>query len=259
MGITKEEKEYLIEQIEKLCGKRPFFYMKFCSCQKYAEDVSNGYLYANTPAYFREQELKSGERGQGDQFELISSIQAERITMCDSETGKVIATAPKGTLRVQFKDDDDVPLVCFVGIPLKEMIVVDADETHMDILFPFTDEEYLLIEKKFGEYCVVVGARELENKIHSYCDDKNCDYIFEAIEYCSQNRIDRIQAFNRCSKERFLYKNNDLAYQREYRLAVACDMPQDHFIRIGKLDNTTILETKSLRNMMFTIEYTSKQ
>ena len=257
MEITKESKEYLIEQIENLCGKRPLFYLKFCSCEKFAKDVCNGDLYANTPTYFRDLELKTGERGKGDSCELISYIETERITMCDSETGKIIMTAPKGTFKVQFKGDNSVPMVCFVGIPFREMNIVDIDERHTDFLFPFTKEEYALMEEKFGKYCIIISARELENKIQKYCISKNCDYVFDGIDYCPQNRIDRIQAFNTGSKERFLYKNEDLAYQREYRLALACEMPEDHFIKIGKLEEATILETSVLSNMKFTIHYTS--
>ena len=35
----------------------------------------------------------------------------------------------------------------------------------------------------------------------------------------------------------------DWAYQREYRLVIAHEMPTDYFVRIRKLDNTKILET----------------
>jgi len=34
-------------------------------------------------------------------------------------------------------------------------------------------------------------------------------------------------------------------------------MPEDHFIRIGKLDEVAILETSALSNMKFTINYIS--
>lgn len=39
----------------------------------------------------------------------------------------------------------------------------------------------------------------------------NCDYVFDKIEYCKRNRIDRLQAFNKSEKEIFLYKNSDLS------------------------------------------------
>lgn len=257
MAISKEEQEYLVEQIESLTSKRPLFYLKFCSQKKYAEDVCNGKLYANTAEYFRKRELETGERGQGDQFELLLSIKTESITAIDNETGNILFTAPKGLFNVQFKSDDELPIVSFTGIPLGDMKFVDADEHHAEFLFPFTDDEYDTMKERFGEYCVIIGARELESKIASYSLNNNCDYVFDKIDYCDQNRIDRIQAFNKSAKERFLYKNADLSYQREYRLAVAEKIPDDHYISIGKLDSAKILKADELRQLKFSIEYLS--
>ena len=53
--------------------------------------------------------------------------------------------------------------------------------------------------------------------------------------------------------------NKDLAYQREYRLVIAHELPIDHFVRIGKLDNTKILETEEMREFKFSIGYISHQ
>ena len=56
--ISEEDRLQLVEQLEALTGKRPLFYLKFCSCEKFANDVCAGNLYATTPKYFREQETK---------------------------------------------------------------------------------------------------------------------------------------------------------------------------------------------------------
>ena len=85
---------------------------------------------------------------------------------------------------------------------------------------------------------MIVNGKELEHHINCYCEENECDYIFDKVEYCEQNRLDRMQVFSKSAKERFLYKNKDLAYQREYRLVIAHEMPIDHFVRIGKLDNS---------------------
>ena len=102
-----------------------------------------------------------------------------------------------------------------------------------------------------------INGREIESHIRKYAYSSNCEYIFDKIEYCHQQRIDRIQAFNKRDKERFLYKNSDLAYQREYRLAFGHKIPDDHFIRIGILENTKILRSEKLKDMYFSIGYTS--
>ena len=259
MDISENDKKYLISELEKLTGARPLFYLKFCAERQFAEDVCAGKLYANTPKYFREKEIVSVERGQGDRFELISIIEARGVTMFDIETNEVLMTAPKGTLRIQFLDDDSIPIVSFVGISLRDMKLIYADESHADFIFPFTDEEYDSMEKKFGKYCVMLNGKELEQHISNYCGSYGCEYIFDKIEYCEQNRIDRMQAFSRSAKERFLYKNSDLAYQREFRLAIAHEIPNDHFINIGCLTNTKIFMAEELKGIKLSIGYISHQ
>lgn len=257
MGYTEEERLLLVAELKKLSGPKPMFYLKFCGEERFAQDVCDGNLYSNTPEYFRKQELKSGERGQGDQYELLSIIEAQGVVMTDSKTGEVILTAPRGSIRVQFKDDDVIPMVSFVGIPLEDMVLVDADDSHADFIFPFVEEEYAKMEEKFGKYVVLLNSKELEQHVIAYSNAVGCDYILDKIEYCDQNRLDRMQAFNTSSKERFLYKNSDLAYQREYRLVFAHEIPKDNFIRIGKLSNTTYMKSEQLKNMVFSIKYIS--
>lgn len=257
MDITPAEKKLIVEQIENLTSSRPLFYLKFCSCEDFAKDVCNGDLYANTAEFFRKKEIDSGERGQGDQFELLLTLKTENIKAIDDATGNVVFSIPKGNLKVQFKDDDLIPIISFVGIPLGDMEIIYADESRVDFKFPFSEEEYITMTERFGEYCVILGAREIEARIAAYCNHFGCENIFEKIEYCDQNRIDRMKAFNKSAKERFLYKNSDLSYQREYRLAMGIEIPEDHFIRIGKLESSKTVKAETLRNLVFSISYTS--
>lgn len=257
MNVTPEEKDYLIDQLEVLIGTRPMFYLKFCACDTYTQDVINGNLFSNTASYFREQEIRSGERGQGDAFETINIIQLQNITVHDNANGNIFLTAPKGELKSKFGVDEEIPIISFVGVPLRDMQLIEADETHADFALPFTEEEYNTMKERFGNSCVVINARELEQRIESYCNFIGAEYIFDKVAYCPQNTTERINAFNSGSKERFLFKNEDLKYQREFRLAIGIEMPEDHFIRIGALQNAIVLESNALNNIAFSISYSS--
>ena len=114
----------------------------------------------------------------------MSIIEAQSIIMCDKETKEIVMAVPKGTLRFQFRDDDLVPMVSFVGMTLRDMKLVYADEKRADFLFPFTEEEYDSMVEKFGKFCVIVNGRELECHINYYCEENECDYIFDKVEYC---------------------------------------------------------------------------
>ena len=69
----------------------------------------------------------------------------------------------------------------------------------------FRMRNYVSMAKNFGAYCVIINGREIESHIRKYADISDCEYLFDKIEYCNQQRIDRIQAFNKRTKERFFY------------------------------------------------------
>ncbi len=256
MKYTEEERLNFIEQLKNSWGYNPMFYLKFCSIEKYAKDVCEGKLYANTPEYFRRLEIEAKGRGQGDAHELISSMKVQDIVLSDSKTDEVLIYGVEGTIDIRFKDDDDIPIVSMVGIPLEDMIIDNVDENQADFRFPFTDEEFAKMEEEFGNYVVFINAKEIEQHVKAYCYNYGCDYILDKVEYCEQNRIDRMQSFNSRSKKRFLYKDLYFAYQREYRLALAREMPKDHYITIGALTNATYMKANQLKDLAFSLRYT---
>lgn len=73
--------------------------------------------------------------------------------------------------------------------------------------------------------------------------------------YCDPNRIDRIEVFKTGAKERFLYKNADLSYQREYRLAIGIEIPDDHYIRIGQFESAACIPSEKLKDLYYTVNY----
>lgn len=233
-------------------------YLKFCRKEKFYQDVLNGDLYSNTAEWFRKKEIESGERGQGDRFELVLPFLSEKITLYDYETGNHFMDFYNANVHLRINDDDKLPIVCFVGIPLCDMNMLEYDENHALFSFPFTDKEYDEIENKFGEYCILINARELENKITTYCNANNCEFIFDRIIYCDENSFERMKAFASISPTRALFKNKDLAYQREYRLVLPVDVLEDNYIRIGKLKNAKCLNSSEIKNMVIRIDYTAK-
>ena len=257
MGISKKNQEYLISALEKCYGIRPVIYLKFCSEMKHAEDVCEGKLYANTPVWFRNKEIESGERGQGDKHELMSVIEFQEAIVSDQETGNILMDGLQGTLKIRYESDDKIPMVCFVGLTFRDLKMICVNENRMEFVFPFSDDEYNTMEKKFGKYCVVIDGNEFEQMLSKYWRKYGFDFMFDSVKYCINNSLDRMQAFNEGIKERFFYKDSDLSYQREFRLVVDCEIPDDHYIRIGKVSSATILNSEKLKTIKFTFYYSS--
>lgn len=255
--ISQDEKNMIVTQIEKLVGSKPFVYLKFCSQKKYAQDVLNGDLFSNTAEWFRNKENETGERGQGDKDELMLPFVAEKVSVFDYETGEHVMDYIKPNVTLRFNDDDHLPLVCFVGIPLRDMNLLEYDESHAVFSLPFSQEEHQTMEERFGKYCVLIDARELENKIVEFCDKNNCDYIFDKVDYRDKNSLERMKAFASLSPARVLFKNSDLAYQREYRLVLPDGVLEDNYVKLGGFDNATILDVSQIKNMGIRIDYTT--
>lgn len=252
MKISNEYKEEIVQGLDDLYGNNPIAFLKFCKEKKYAEQICEGTLYANTPQYFRDEEIKSGVRGQGDKNECLSVQDVENIRMIDHKTGLTMLTAQKGQMKMGIKKDDTISLVCFYGLRIKELTLISFDDYHAVFQIPLD-----LIDgmKVFGNNCVLIQTKELEERIAKYCEIAKVQYIFDEVIYCQQNRIDRINSFNNATIQRFIYKDEDLAYQHEYRLAIDMECPEDHYIRIGKLQNVVSLMAEDLYKIKIDIRY----
>lgn len=252
MKISNDEKETIVQGLDDLYGNNPIAYLKFCDKEKFADDICKGLLYANTPKYFRDKEIQSGVRGQGDKNECLSAQEVENICMVDHKTGLTMFTAQKGQLKIGIKKDDTISLVCFFGLRIKELTLISFDEYHAVFQIPL---DLIKEMKAFGDYCVVIQTKELDEHIAKYCEMAKVQYIFQEVTYCQQNRIDRINSFNNATIQRLIYKDEDLAYQHEYRLAIDMECPEDHYIRIGKLKNVVSLMAEDLYKIKIDIRY----
>lgn len=254
---TQEEEKALVAQLENILGTGPILYLKFCGEKKYAEDVVDGQLYSNPVKFFRDKERESGIRGQGDKNELINVIHAESVFIFDAETDDYLGTISNSQMKMNYPTDDNTPLVSFVGVFLHDMKLVDADLTHAEFMLPFTEHEFNEMQKSFGNYCVLIDPFELSKKIDLLNNALTEKCVFDQVRYVDRNCVEEIKAYLDGSVERFLYKDKDLSYQREYRLAVPMEMPNDHYIGVGKFDNATILDSSILKSLRLSIQYQS--
>lgn len=243
----------IISEIEKMTGKEPLFYLKFCGEKQYADDVLEGRLFANTPKYYRELEISTGMRGQGDKNELTLVNDVFDIKFTSLETKELSFTLPKAVIHLSYKEDDNVPMVCFSGFSLSEMKAVKFDEKHIELALPFSDAEYDEMSSTFGSFCVIIGAHELRERIRqTYPEIK---YILGPVEYVSSASLSKAQAFANRAMERFLLKDEDLSYQREHRLVISIECPKDHYINVGRLHNAMAIRTDELRQLQLSIGY----
>jgi len=253
------QKNLTIEEVEELVGREPIFYLKFTSKETFANDIVDGNFYANTLNWFREREIKTGEHGQGDKNELQYNMPLIGLRFINPETGICEFEIPQATGKLLFNSDNKIPIVCFVGIPLREMKIISQTPESLQIAFPFSEAEYSEMEQKFGEYCVILEAKALIEALQQYCDENSCQCILKKVTYCVSNYTEKAEAFANGSIDRFFFKDEDFSYQREYRLILSKEIPDDHFIRLTSLKSKAkIVKSDQLNNLCLSIT-TSKQ
>lgn len=240
----------IIEHIESIVGKDPIFFLKFTSKITYAQDILKGKFYANTAEYFRNLEIKSGERGQGDKNELLQVMQTINVNFFDYDSKSLLFGIPTATTYLKYNDDENIPLVCFVGIPIRQMKIISQNKNEVIFKFPFTKNEYKKIEEKFGTYCVLIEGEMLLEKIQRHSTNNGIAYVFKNINYCSSNFCNKITSYITPSIDRFFYKDKDLSYQREYRLIFNTTVSEDHYIDLGPFgDKAKIIKSTELQGL----------
>lgn len=259
MQFSNEENKNLINQLDALFCNKPLFYLKFVKEYEYADELTKGVLYANTPEYYRQLEIRTGERGQGDCHELLSIIQAYNVQFMEYNSSKFVFDLPEAKVTFHFKSDNTIPMICFVGFTIKDLLMISANEKRAEFRLPFSDEELKNMKDRFGEYCVVFEPTELLHNIESYSLKNNVAYELKKITYCHQQTKERLEAFAKGLVDRFYYKDEDLSYQNEYRLIFDMNIPEDHKIRLESFsDNIHIVKCEDLGKNSIIINYDLK-
>lgn len=256
MELSDVDKEDIIYQLSELSGEQPIFYLKFVKESDFADDLTNGIFYANTPEYFRKLEIETGERGQGDAKELLAILDTYNVKLIGYEDSNFKIDIPKAKVTLQYKSDNEIPMICFIGVRIKDLELISANKTQAEFKLPFSAEELKKMKDKFGKYCVALETAELVKNIDNYSIKNIIAYEFRKIEYCHQQTKERVEAFVNSSVNRFFYKDEDLAYQNEYRLIFGMSMPEDHKIRLGKFHNNVAkIKCEDLSNFRMVIPY----
>ncbi|MDB0440336.1 hypothetical protein C4R89_12415 [Clostridioides difficile] len=228
MDIRKELKEFF--------GERPLFYIKFTREEKWAKDILEGKLFMNKVDYYRQLEVNSGIKGQGDLSELKAKIIPLEIKIESKDTNLVIPLKVK-SLEFELDEDKQKPVFCITGLTIDDMIIDSYCENSVKLRFPYKKEEADLLRKEFGEYVVVLNPKQFEENISNTLNNEGIGWIFGKVKYTGENSFERIKAFSNSTPERFLYKDLEFQHQKEYRLVLDENIENNKTLSIGSLCN----------------------
>ena len=250
MVIIKIKKDILKEELKRIMGKEPIFYLKFSEKEAWVKDVQNGKLFMNTVQYFRDLEEKMLITGQGDKYELKQKLELKKVRIIDKETDTLVISIPSSKAILEIKDDDSAYLFCMMGITLEDLEIIEYDNKSARFKLPFLEDNIEKIKNDFGENVIMIGGMEFRKTIYKKINEEKIEAVFGSVTYCEHNTKQRVDAYNKQLGERFLYKDPKLDYQKEERLVV-----RDRFVKGNYFDVGSIKEFSYISKIEDFVKY----
>ncbi|MDR4887528.1 hypothetical protein RGU12_08130 [Fredinandcohnia sp. QZ13] len=245
----------LIPNENKLIGLLKF------SDKKYLEDLSSGLLYMNQFKFFKEQEEKEGNRGQGDKNELALILNDVdwKLTPIGSDEVVLQGKASESVLR----SDDDLQnhLYCATAITpdVLEVMSLNKKTGIAKVKLVLPDEMVEKAENEFGDHVALINVGKFFERVDEAANKKGVYIASNIVRYEDQsiNRTERINAFNKGSLDLYFEKDIFFKYQNEYRLVAFGGEPSGPLqLELGDIsEDVSIIETKQLleNELIFTV------
>ncbi|WP_077701970.1 hypothetical protein [Virgibacillus dokdonensis] len=245
----------LVPNDNKLIGLLKF------SSKKYLEDLSNGLLYMNQFKFFKEQEEKEGNQGQGDKNELALILNDVDWKLTPMESDNVILQGKASESVLRSDDDLQNHLYCATAITpdVLEVVSLDKETGIAKVKLVLPNEMVERAEKDFGDHVALINVGEFLERVDEAAKKKGVNVVTNIVRYEDQsiNRSDRISAFNKGSLDLFFEKDNFFKYQNEYRLVAFGGDPSGPLqLELGDIsEHLSIIKTKQLleNDLIFTI------
>lgn len=243
------------QELKFFFGEGPLFYIKFTREEQWAKDILQGKLFMNKLEYYRNLELNSGIKGQGDKGELKAKIVPIEMSIKSNETNIVIPLRA-GRLEFELGEDKHKHIFCITGLTIDEMIIENYNESSVILRFPYIKNDIELLKSEFGKYVVILNSQRFETNIRETLDSSETGGIFGKFKYTVENSLERIQVFAKGSPERFMYKDLEFKHQKEYRLVLAENIDNNKVLSIGNLSDVGLIyELEEFLNFTISLNF----
>ena len=251
VGSAEELRDAFLEQI----GRRPLLYFKITSKKEWAEDVVSGNLYTNPVKILRDIEAKQGRKGQGDIREVSLNSKNAKVTLIHHETGQIFHLDTQN-VRLEHTDDKNTPIFCVLGITINDVVIDHYDEESITFRLSLKEDEVQKFKQEFGDYSVLLFPQPFEYAIHKALNVQQIKGFFNAVRYSIPNSKERHDDFFNDNGKRFLYKDIEFSYQREYRLVLNKSIQEGEHFKVGSLAHCSkILMTDDLIDLSIKLMY----
>lgn len=244
----------LKQKLKEIIEDSPLFYFKITREEKWANDIIQGKLFMNTINFYKKLEKEEGLKGQGDKDELTIKLNPIDATIIakDRKDGSELARIPVGmkNLNIEFDNDKKKPVFCIIAITLDDMEIVEDDGNLIRLKLNFSEKEIDRLKSEFGQYVVFIKAFRFQEKLEKSLNSLGINWTLDKVNYTNENMNKRLELTKNNDLKRFLYKDPDFKYQKEYRLILDEDVEDNKILEIEKIskDDGFLINIDSLLN-----------
>lgn len=255
-----KSKDELKELMLDFFQDNPIIFLKFTNNEEWANDILDGRLYMNTLKYFRDLENDMGIKGQGDKNEGVLTLRPESLKLIPQNGGKALELKPSYA-RMKYNDDDDIYVYCMMDITMNDIEIVEFSQennkVHVTLKLKFQCSDIKNIREDFGSYAIIIYPGRFLEKVNKKCGEEQIPISYGMVKYREENDNERVDKFMEFSPERFLFKDLDFEYQKEYRLAIKRNTKNSNYFNIDSLrDLAYMVEVDESFNDKLKIELT---
>lgn len=236
-----EKMNMIKERLKKEYGSVPVFFIKFTKVKEYAQDIIDGNLYFSPIQNFRNIE-KSGEKGQGDEYEVCSikhfSKPATIILTRYSDSKKLTVPDAVQKTTIQVESDKDINIFCMMGYEINDFDIININEEEIELSFDLNKIALQDMANMFGKYFVLFLADDFIKAVYCSFNQKSIEFIFKKCNYVNPQSKKYINDIACGNMNRFFNKRKEDTFikQKEYRIVLINPKSEPEKHNIEKFD-----------------------
>lgn len=219
-------------------------FLKFSKNIDWLKTLQDGILYMNPAQFYIDLEKKTNKKGMADKDECSIPLNNFSFKLKAHKTGEIVMTGTSQKANITLNDANKRPIFCMTALDEENLKIVNE-----------TSEEYILaielanldkIKTEFGEHVLFINPEKMIDQLISKLESDNLSCRAQKVIYSNLdiNTQTRINDCISIPHQSIFYKNQELAYQNEYRIALtSIDTNTAYQLNIGSLKDCSYLTT----------------
>lgn len=248
----------IVDSMEEVFEKRK---KEFCCLIKFGSKenlikLQHGEIYMKNLKFYNDLEAEEGS-GKPDKYDGKWQMRNSKVYLKDPNTGELIASGYADSIVLSF-GYEKFPIYCFFGYDSRnfDSFEVDKEKNICKMYTSFTEDQIEKLESGLGDYALIIkNPTEFLRRIDAAFKSQELEYVFQKVSYNMGNSVERAKSLHENEINIAFNKDENFAYQQEYRFLIINKAVEDHLIvHVDSLEDITqLIPTNVLLNLKIEI------